>query len=94
MKHLLKEGKVTPKEDKVIPKEDVMYSCRALLQIQSIFFNMKDDRIYYPQLLLDQCVYKRFINNPIFHSDLEFTDNEPDSGSEEEEEEEVNENTV
>ena len=52
---------------------------------------MKDDIIYYPQLLLDQCIYKRFINNPIFHPDLEFTDSEPDPESKEEE---VNENTV
>ena len=31
------------KEGKVILKEDVMYTCRALLQIQSIFFNTKGD---------------------------------------------------
>ena len=52
---------------------------------------MKDGIIYYPQLLLDQCIYKRFINNFIFHPDLEFTDSEPDSESEEEK---GNENTV
>ena len=51
---------------------------------------MKDDIIYYPQLLLDKCIYKRFINNP-YISDLEFTETEPDSESDEEE---VNENTV
>ena len=79
---ILKEGKVIPKEGKVTPKEDVMYSCRALLQIESIFFNMKDDIMYYPQLLLDKCIYKRFIINPIFHPNLEFTETEPDSGSE------------
>ena len=55
------------------------------------FFNMEDNIIYYPQLLLEQCSYKRLISNPIFHPDLEFTDTEPDSGSEEEE---INENTV
>ena len=72
-----------------------MYTCRALLQIQSIFFKIKDkkdDISYYPQLLLQQCVCKRFINNVVFHSDLEFTDTEPESESESEEEN--NESTV
>ena len=72
-----------------------MYTSRALLRIQSIFFNMKDkkeDIRYHPQLLLEQCAYKRFLKNTIFHPDLEFTDSEPDSDSESEEE--VNENTV
>ena len=88
---ILKEGKVISKEGKVIPKEDVMYPCRALLQIQSIFFNMEDNIIYYRQLLSDQCIHKHFIYNPIFHPDLDFTDTESDSKSVEEE---VNENTV
>ena len=84
-----------PKENEAIftPKEDVMYIGRALLQIQSVLFNMRDtknDISCYPQLLLKQCVCKRFINNVIFHPDLEFTDTEPDSESEEE----INENTV
>ena len=52
---------------------------------------MGDNIIYYPQLLLDQCIYKRFISNPIFHPDLEFTNTQPDSESEKEE---VNKNTV
>ena len=38
---------------------------------------------YYPQLLLEQCACKRFINNTIFHPDFEFTDTETDSESEE-----------
>ena len=49
-----------------------------------------DDIQYHHQLLLDQCIYKPFINYTIFHPDLEFTDSEPDSESEEE----INENTV
>ena len=94
---ILKEGKVTPKESDVnfIPKENVMYTGRALLQIQSVFFKIKDkndDISYYPQLLLQQCVCKRFINNIIYHPDLEFTDTEPESESESEEE--INESTV
>ena len=44
-----------------------------------------DDIRYYPQLLLEQCAYKRFISNTIFHPDLEFTDTEPDSDCESEE---------
>ena len=72
-----------------------MYTCRALLQLQFVFFNMednKDDIRYHRQLLLEQCAYKRFISNTIFHPDLEFTETEPDSDSEYEEE--INEDTV
>ena len=70
-----------------------MYTCVALLQMQSIFFNMKnykDDLSYYLQLLLEQCVCKRFINYTLFHPDLVFTDTELESESEEE----INEDTV
>ena len=94
---ILKEGKARSKESDVnfIPKENVMYTCRALLQIQSVFFKIKDkndDISYYPQLLLQQCACKRFINKVIYHPDLEFTDTEPESESESEEE--INESTV
>ena len=83
---ILKEGKAISKEGKAIftPNENTKYTCRALLQIQSVFFNMKDnsdDIRYYPQLLLEQCAYKRFINNTIFHPDLEFTSTERNSDS-------------
>ena len=70
-----------------------MYTCRVILKIQPVFFknkNKNDDIIYYPQLLSQQCICKRFNNNVIFHPDLEFTDTEPDS----EEEEEINESSV
>ena len=92
-----KEGKVIKKESDAnfIPKKNVMYTCRALLQIQSVFFEIKDkkdDISYYPQLLLQQCICKRFINKVIFHPDLEFTDTEPESESESEEE--INDSTV
>ena len=87
----LKEGKVTPKESDAnfISKENVMYTCRALLQIQSVFFktkDKKDDISYYPQSLLQQCACKQSINKVIFHPDLEFRDTEPESESESEEE--------
>ena len=94
---ILKEGKVTPKENDTnfIPKEIDMYTCRASLQVQSVFFKIKDkkdDISSYPQLLLQQCVCKRFINNVILHPDLDFTDTEPESESESEEE--INESTA
>ena len=66
-----------------------MYTCRALLKVQSIFFKIKDKKdyiSYYPQLLLQQWVCKRFINNVIFHPDLDFTETEPESESESEKE--------
>ena len=50
----------------------------------------KDNIKYYPQVLLEQCVYKYFSNNTIVHQDLEFTNTKPDSESEEE----INENTT
>ena len=78
------------------PKENIMYTCRVLLQIQSVFYNTKDNKDdikYYLQILLEQCISKRFFNNnTIVHPDLEFTDTEPDSDSESEEE--INENTA
>ena len=86
---ILKEGKVITKEDDAnfVLKENVMYTCRVFLQIQSAFFKIKDknDHIsYYPQLLLQQCICKCFINKVIYHPDLEFTDTEPELESEEE----------
>ena len=62
-----KEGK-----DIFTRTENINYICRALLHIQSVFFNMKDedDIRYSPQILLEQCVYKRFINNTTFYSEL------------------------
>ena len=89
---ILKEGKVTP-------KENVMYTCRLLFQKQSVFFKIKDknDSIsYYPQLFLQQCICKLFINKVIFHLDLEFTDTEPEleSESKSESEKETNESTA
>ena len=72
-----------------------MYTCRALLQIQSAFFKIKDKNdgiIYYPQLLLQQCACKQFMNKVRFHPDLDFTDTEPEL--ELESDEEINESTV
>ena len=51
---------------------------------------------YYPQVLLEQCGYRFFSNNTLFHPDLQFTNSEPDfeSNDSDESEEEINENTV
>ena len=78
----------------IIPNENTKYKCRVLLQIQSVYYNMKDKDIkYYPRVLIEQCAYKTFSNNTIIHPDLEFTDTEPDD-NDESKEDEINENTV
>ena len=76
----------------IIPNKNTKYDCRVLLRIQSVYYSMKDsDNItYYAQILLEQCVYNFCSNKALIYSDLEFTDTEPDSGSEEE----ITENTV
>ena len=79
-----------------------MYNCGVLLQIQSVYYSMKDkdilsndndDIVYYSQLLLEQCGYRFFSNNRLIHPDLIFTDFEPDD-NDESEEEKINENFV
>ena len=80
-----------------ISNENNEYTCRVLLQIQSVYYSMKnniDEIEYYAQVLLEQCVYKVFSNNILIHKDLDFTDTEPDSVSNDESEEEINENTM
>ena len=96
------KSKITPKESNAnfIPKENVMYTCRALLQIQSVFFKIKDKKdvkkVIIKKLLstiiITTMCCKSFINNAVFHPDLEFTDTKPESESESEEE--INESTV
>ena len=91
------------KEINTIPNENTKYKCRVLLQIQSVYYSMKDKDIlsddndddirYYSQTLLDQCRYKVFSNNKLIHPDLNFTDSEPDD-NDKSEEEEINDNTV
>ena len=40
----------------IIPNENTKYNCRVLLQIQSVYYSMKDkDMKYYPQELIEQC---------------------------------------
>ena len=65
-----------------------------LLQIQSVYYSMKDkdDIRYYPQVLIVQCAYRPFSNSVLTHPDLIFTDSE--SNDSDESEEEINENTA
>ena len=78
----------------IIPDENTKYKCRVILKIQSVYYNMKDIR-YYPQILIEQCVYEVFSNNKLIHQKLVFTDSEPDFEPDtDESEEEFNENTV
>ena len=73
----------------IIPNENTKYNCSVLLQTQSVYYSLKDndDIRYYPQVLSEKCGYR---------PDVEFTDTEPDSESNDsdEPEEEINENTV
>ena len=68
-------------KDNIIPKENTKYDCRVILRIQSVHYSMEDkeDVKYYPQILLEKCVYRLFSNNTIIDSELEFSDNEPDN---------------
>ena len=47
----------------IIPNKNIKYNCRVLLQIQSVYYSMKDndDIRYYPQVLLEQCGYRTFL---------------------------------
>ena len=42
-------------KDNIIPNETTKYDSKVLLQIQSVYYNMKDknDIVYYPQVLLE-----------------------------------------
>ena len=86
------------KNDKnnIISNEKTKYNCRVLLQIQSVYYSIKDKDIrYYSQVLLEQCGHTFFSNNTIIHPDLVFSDNKPDDNDESDEsEEDFNENTV
>ena len=94
-----KEASFRKGKGNIIPRINTTYTCRVLLRIESVYFVMednKDDIKYYPQVLLEQCVYKVFSNNTLIFKDLEFTDTEPDSESERETDEDIvfDENTV
>ena len=71
----------------IIPNENTKYKCRVLLQIQSVYYSMKDkgilsddnyDIVYYHQMLLEARGYKVFSNNKLINPKLIFSDTEPD----------------
>ena len=63
------------REINTIPRENTKYNCSVLLQIQSVYYSMKDKDIrYYPQVLLKECAYIPFSNNMIVHPELIITD--------------------
>ena len=80
-------------KDNIIPKQNTKYDCRVILQIQSVYYSTKEDDVkYYPQILLEKCVYRISSNNTTIDSELEFSDKEPDT--EYDNELEFNEDTV
>ena len=85
----------------IIPNKNTKYNCRVLLQLQSVYYSMKDKYIlcddndgirYYSQVLIEQFGYRFFSNNVSIHPNLIFTDSEPDDSDESEEE--INANTI
>ena len=65
------------KTTNTIPKEKTKYNCRVLLQIQPVYYSKKDkdvleDTHYYPEVLLEQCIYTFFVNNKLIHDVLSF----------------------
>ena len=57
------------------------YKCKTLLHIQSIYYVQEDkkDILYYPQIRVEQCGDKNFIEYNIAHKDFIFKDSEPES---------------
>ena len=71
-------------ETHIIPNKKTKYECKPLLQIQSIYYVQDDkkDTVYHPQMRLEQCGYKDFIESNIAQKDFMFTDSEPESEEE------------
>ena len=65
----------------IVPNKNTKYECKPLLQIQSIYYAQEDkkDIFHYPQIRVEQCEYKDFIEYNIAHKDFMFTDSEPES---------------
>ena len=72
------------KDIHIVPNKNTKYKCKPLLQIQFIYYAQEDkkDIFYHPQIQLEQCGYKDFIEYSIVHKDCMFTDSEPESGEE------------
>ena len=69
------------KDISINPDKNIKYECKPLLQIQSIYYVLEDKKhiAYYPQILIEQCRYKDFIEYNIAHKDSDFTDSEHES---------------
>ena len=68
----------------IVPDKNTKYEFKPLLQIQSIYYVQEDkkDIFYYPQIRVEQCGYKDFIEYNIPHKYFMFTDTEPESEEE------------
>ena len=64
----------------IVPNKNIKYEWKPLLQIQAIYYAQEDKKVifYYPQIRLEQCGYKDFIEYNIAQKDFMFTDSEPE----------------
>ena len=71
-------------DNHIVPNKKTKYEYKPLLQIQSIYYAQDDkkDAVYYPQVLVEECRYKDFIEYNIAQKDFMFTDSEPKSEEE------------
>ena len=71
-------------DDHIVPNKNTKYECKPLLQIQSIYYTQEDKKaiFYYPQIRLEQCGYKDFIEYNTAYKDFMFMNSEPESGEE------------
>ena len=60
------------KKVNAIPNEKTKYTCRVVLQIQSVYYsNYNKDIIYYPQVFLQDFRYKFLANNRLIYENLD-----------------------
>ena len=76
-----KFNKTRDNDKHIVRNKNTKYECKPLLQIQSIYYAQDDkkDIVYYPQILVEECGYKDFVEYNISHKDFMFTDSEPES---------------
>ena len=51
----MKDSIITNFHDKKVPEEKIPYKCLSIIALDSI---IKTDNKYYPQMFLEECVYK------------------------------------
>ena len=64
------------KTTNTILNKKTKYTCRVLLQIQSVYYNDNENENYYPQVFLQSCRYTFIANNKLIYDVLDFTDTE------------------